>query len=58
MQYSTPLLLRRGGEVELRHTLTAPRLRRRFGHSAVQLVLVWLLPVVGVVLVAFVVTRG
>jgi hypothetical protein len=32
--------------------------RRRVGHSLVRLVLVWLLPVVGVVLVAFVMTRG
>jgi hypothetical protein len=44
--------------VELRQTSIAPRLKRRVGNSVVQLVLVWLLPVVGVVLVAFVLTRG
>jgi hypothetical protein len=43
--------------VEQRHTLTAPRLRRRLGHSLVRLALVWCLPVVVVVAVAFLVTR-
>jgi hypothetical protein len=46
-----------GGEVELRYTLTAPRLRRRLGHRLARLVLVWCLPVVVVVAVAFLVTR-
>jgi hypothetical protein len=46
------------GELELRQTWIAPRLRRRIGDSLVRLVAVWLLPVVAVVAVAFAVTRG
>gem|GEM_PF-2580241 len=44
--------------MELRHTLTAPRVRRRFVHSLARLAFVWLLPVVAVVIVAFAVSRG
>jgi hypothetical protein len=59
MRYFAVLYFRGEGErVELRHALTAPRLRRRVGNSIVRLVAVWLLPVVAVVLVAFAVTRG
>jgi hypothetical protein len=43
--------------VELRQTSTAPRSRRRLGHSLVRLVLVWLVPIVVVVAVAFLVSR-
>jgi hypothetical protein len=51
-------LFRERGELELRQTWIAPRLRRRIGESLVRLVVVWLLPVVAVVAVAFAVTRG
>jgi hypothetical protein len=58
MRYFLALCFRGEGErVELRHTWTAPRLRRRIGVSLVRLVTVWLLPVLGVVAVAFVLSR-
>ena len=44
--------------MELRHTWAAPRVRRRLGDSLIRLALVWILPVVAVILVAFAVTRG
>jgi hypothetical protein len=44
--------------VELRQTWAAPRLRRRIGNSLFRLAVVWILPVVAVILVAFAVTRG
>jgi hypothetical protein len=44
--------------LELRQTWAAPRLRRRIGESLVRLVVIWLLPVVAVVAVAFAITRG
>ena len=43
--------------MELRYTWAAPRLRRRFANSLVRLGLVWCLPIVVVVAVAFLVTR-
>ena len=43
--------------MELRQTWTAPHVRRRIGNSLVRLLAFWLLPILGVVAVAFAISR-
>ena len=43
--------------MELRQTWTAPQVRRRIGHSLGRLLAFWLLPILGVVAVAFAISR-